>query len=264
VAVSYSKDVPSFGPPLPKKPLFLKSKEFKEFLLAKIINADNVGLRCGKFTQIRMRTRNDTIKDLVNNYSTKFNLDNCGNGVATNSMAHKFSLFNFGSIKQKKIRSKSLQMFNNNKNNDTEESKANSTNHYVDDKLAYNLSKLNGAIFWEIDFIEDFQYGLRNCCYLGMSKQNLVVVDPQQKCVLFSIGCNAVIGWTLNDNDNSFVLYFDQGECVYVRFKTRFELYNVIKRLEYFTKGCKVNTSFDICTFKKCWNWFCLNTFIRP
>jgi hypothetical protein len=37
VAIIYSKDVPSFGPPLPKNPLFYKSKEFRDFLLAKIM-----------------------------------------------------------------------------------------------------------------------------------------------------------------------------------------------------------------------------------
>ena len=42
VAVSRSKAVPTFGPPLPKKAMtFPKSKAFADFLLTKIINAEN-------------------------------------------------------------------------------------------------------------------------------------------------------------------------------------------------------------------------------
>lgn len=66
------------------------------------MNADNVGLKCEKFTQIRMRTRSGTLKDLVDSFSTKFTLDNCGNGAAnTSTISQKLGLFNFGSIKQK-------------------------------------------------------------------------------------------------------------------------------------------------------------------
>ena len=75
VAVSYSKDIPSFGPPLPKNPRFIKGHEFKEFILSKIINSDNAGLKCEKFIQLRMRARNGVLKDLALNYTTKTNLD---------------------------------------------------------------------------------------------------------------------------------------------------------------------------------------------
>ncbi len=75
VAVSYSKDIPSFGPPLPKNPRFIKGHEFKEFILSKIINGDNAGLKCEKFIQMRMRARNGVLKDLALNYTTKTNLD---------------------------------------------------------------------------------------------------------------------------------------------------------------------------------------------
>lgn len=108
-----------------------------------------------------------------------------------------------------------------------------------DESNAITLFKMNGSIFWNIEMIEDFQYLLKNCCLLGISKHNIVVVDAQQKCVLFSIGCNAVIGWTLNENENSFVLYFDLGECVNIKLRNKSELNAVVKRLEFFTKGCK-------------------------
>ena len=226
VAISYSKDIPYFGPALPKNPLFFKSKEFREFLLAKIVNADNVGLKCEKFTQIRMRTRNGILKDLVDSYSTKFTLDNCSNGSNTGLISQKLGFFNFGSINKKKLRSKSCQAFN-------------ASFSSEDEANAIRLCKLNGAIFWNIDVVEDFQYLIRNCCILGISKQTIVIVDLQQKCVLFSIGCSAVIGWTIYENDSTLILYFDLGECISIKLKTKSDLYAVIKRLEHLTKGCK-------------------------
>ncbi len=241
IAISCSQDIPSFGPPLPKNPLFLKSKEFREFLLAKIINADNVGLKCEKFTQIRMRTRNGTLKDLAGMYATKFTMENCANGMVLNSglnnIGHRLAMFNFSSMKHKKLRSKSLQAFtssliNGNSNGSLPVSE--------DQKLAASLLKLNGAILWELELVEDFYYSLKNCCMLGISKHSVIIVDMEQRCVLFSIGANAVIGWTQNDADNSLVLYFDVGECINMKFKIHGDLVGVLKRLEFFTKGCRV------------------------
>jgi hypothetical protein len=238
VAVSYSKDVPSFGPPLPKNPLFVKSKEFRDFLLAKIVNADNVGLRCEKFTQIRMRNRHGILKDIVENFSSKTSIENISSGFSTNSVVQKFGLFNFGSIKQKKIRSKSLHMFNSSLINGTNDDLAN----------VINTLKLNGAVFWNIESIEDYQYKIKQITYLGISREYVVIVDPKQKTVLFSVGCNAVIGWNIHDLHSSFVLYFDQGEYITLNFRNRSEMNCVIKRLEYFTKGCKAT---DLCLEKK-------------
>lgn len=224
VAVSYSTDVPTFGPPLPKNPLFVKSKEFRDFLLAKIVNADSAGLKCEKFTQIKMRAQQGTLKELAANFSSKISLANCG--TISSSVAQKFGLFNFGSVKQKKTRSKSLQMFNTLQNES-------------DETLSNSLFQLSGCIFWNIDLIEDFQYILNKNCYFGVSKQFIVAVDASKRSILLSLGCNAAIGWTLNDIDNSFLLYFDQGECVNIKFRNQSEMQQAIRRLEYFTRGCK-------------------------
>ncbi len=40
-----------------------------------VINADNAGLKCEKFTQMNMRARNGILKDLVMDYATKTSLD---------------------------------------------------------------------------------------------------------------------------------------------------------------------------------------------
>jgi len=153
VAISYSTDVPSFGPPLPKNPLFAKSKEFRDFLLAKIVNADAAGLKCEKFMHIKMRAQQGTLRELYHSHTMKkMTLANCNNA------AQKFGLFNFGSVKTKKTRSKSLQMF----------SSLLSENEKI---LAGSLALLNGCVFWNVDLIEDFQYTLDKNCYFGRVNQ---------------------------------------------------------------------------------------------
>lgn len=259
VAVSYSKDMPHFGPPLPKNPLFVKSKEFRDFLLAKIINADNAGLRCKKLVHLKLKSRHGVLGEIVAKYSTKLTLENCGsNGNGSNS--GKFVLFNFGNIKQKKIRSKSLQMFN--------AQLLASGNDSLDAVTSTSLYQLNDGLFWSLENIEDSTSQFKNCCYFGVSKQNIVVVDASKKSVIFSISCNAVIGWTVKEGaakdyslhgnksklqsaaavtqsahhqhqQHQLVLYFDQGEYVVMTMRSKQDLHQATKRLEYFTKGCR-------------------------
>ena len=185
-----------------------------------------------------MRTRNGALKDLIDNYTTKFTLENCANGLVLNTglnnLSHRLGLFSLSSIKQRKLRSKSLQAFNENILSSMSE----------EHKLATSLFKLNGTILWELELVEDFYYSLQNCCYFGISKNCVIITDVEQKCVLFSIGTNAVIGWTPNEADHTLVLYFDLGECVNMKFKSKSDLTGVVKRLEYFTKGCRVNMRF--------------------
>jgi signal-induced proliferation-associated 1 like protein 1 len=70
VAVTRSKDVPLFGPPLPENATFPRSKEFADFLLAKVINAENAAHRSEKFVTMATRTRQEYLKDLVANHCT--------------------------------------------------------------------------------------------------------------------------------------------------------------------------------------------------
>ncbi|POI31696.1 hypothetical protein CIB84_004553, partial [Bambusicola thoracicus] len=57
VSVTAREDVPSFGPPLPNPPVFQKSPEFREFLLTKLINAENACCKSDKFAKLEDRTR---------------------------------------------------------------------------------------------------------------------------------------------------------------------------------------------------------------
>ncbi|NXG73431.1 SI1L3 protein, partial [Baryphthengus martii] len=70
VAVTRSKDVPPFGPPIPPGVAFRKSDSFRDFLLAKIINAENAAHKSEKFHTMATRTRQEYLKDLAQNYVT--------------------------------------------------------------------------------------------------------------------------------------------------------------------------------------------------
>ncbi|GAB0093514.1 signal-induced proliferation-associated 1-like protein 1 [Sergentomyia squamirostris] len=70
VAVSRSKQVPVFGPPLRPGALYPKGKSFVDFILAKVINAENAAHRSEKFVTMATRTRQEYLKDIISNYST--------------------------------------------------------------------------------------------------------------------------------------------------------------------------------------------------
>ncbi|KAL3266358.1 hypothetical protein HHI36_010535 [Cryptolaemus montrouzieri] len=92
VAVSRSKDVQVFGPPIKEGAIFPKGKAFAEFLLAKVVNAENAAHRSEKFVTMATRTRQEYLKDLVENCSTHTTIDT----------GQKFSIFS--SKKKEKIR----------------------------------------------------------------------------------------------------------------------------------------------------------------
>lgn len=83
VAVSRSKEVSIFGPPLKKNGIYSKGKKFTEFLLAKVINAENAAHRSKKFATMATRTRQEYLKDLSTNYITQMPVET----------GQKFSLF---------------------------------------------------------------------------------------------------------------------------------------------------------------------------
>ncbi|XP_044731781.1 signal-induced proliferation-associated 1-like protein 1 isoform X2 [Chrysoperla carnea] len=92
VAVSRSKEVPVFGPPIKDGAKFPKSKQFADFLLAKVINAENAAHRSEKFATMATRTRQEYLKDLATNYVTASIVDT----------GQKFSIF--GGKKKEKPR----------------------------------------------------------------------------------------------------------------------------------------------------------------
>ena len=72
---SRSKSVPMFGPAIPNEGRFRKSKNFVDFLLTKIINAENAAHRSDKFVSMALRTRQELLKDLATNYVTQTTIE---------------------------------------------------------------------------------------------------------------------------------------------------------------------------------------------
>merc|ERR1719319_335943 len=62
IAVTRSKNVPMFGPPIPTGALFPKGPAFAKFLLTKIINAENAAHRSDKFVSMATRTRQEYLR----------------------------------------------------------------------------------------------------------------------------------------------------------------------------------------------------------
>lgn len=65
VQVTARDDVPFFGPTLPNPSVFARGDDFKEFLLTKLINAENACYKADKFAKLEMRTRASLLQNLV-------------------------------------------------------------------------------------------------------------------------------------------------------------------------------------------------------
>lgn len=156
VAVSRSKDVPPFGPPIPKSVTFPKSAVFRDFLLAKVINGENAAHKSEKFRAMATRTRQEYLKDLAENFVSTTTIDN----------AVKFSFINLGGKKKEKVKPR---------------------------KDAHLFSV--GAITWSVS-TRDFSQSLDVDCLLGISNEFIVLIEEESKNVVFNCSCRDVIGWT--------------------------------------------------------------------
>lgn len=54
MSVTARDDVPWFGPPLPTPAVYLRGVEFKEFLLTKLVNAENAAYKAEKFAKLEV------------------------------------------------------------------------------------------------------------------------------------------------------------------------------------------------------------------
>lgn len=57
VSVTARDDVPFFGPNFPQPAIFRADSDFKEFLLTKLINAENAAYKAHKFAKLEVRTK---------------------------------------------------------------------------------------------------------------------------------------------------------------------------------------------------------------
>ncbi|XP_063917108.1 rap1 GTPase-activating protein 1 isoform X4 [Zophobas morio] len=73
VSVTARDDVPFFGPTLPTPAVFRHGPEFKEFLLTKLINAENACYKAEKFAKLELRTRTSLLQTLTEDLREKTN-----------------------------------------------------------------------------------------------------------------------------------------------------------------------------------------------
>ncbi|MGH0117883.1 UNVERIFIED_CONTAM: hypothetical protein FKN15_003914 [Acipenser sinensis] len=156
VAVTRSKDVPPFGPPIPCGVMFRRSEVFRDFLLAKVINAENAAHKSEKFHTMATRTRQEYLKDLAENCISNTPIDSTG----------KFNLISLTSKKKEKTRARE----------------------------GAELGSL-AAITWRVSS-QDFSRAEEIDCTLGISNEFVVLIDQDTKEVVFNCFCGDVIGWT--------------------------------------------------------------------
>ncbi|KAL2082770.1 hypothetical protein ACEWY4_022588 [Coilia grayii] len=201
VAVTRSRDVPAFGPPIPEDVTFPKSGVFRDFLLAKVINAENAAHKSDKFRAMATRTRQEYLRELAERHVTSTSIDPSGKFPFI-SLAHK-----------RRERSRP----------------------YGGAEL-----RSGGAVAWPV-YAEDHQGGGGELeALLAVSAELMVLADPETKAVVFNCAVRDVIGWTLG-SPASMKVYHGRGESVALRSigNNTEDFREVVKRLEFLTKGCE-------------------------
>lgn len=129
---------------------------FRDFLLAKVINAENAAHKSEKFRAMATRTRQEYLKDLAENFVTTTTVD----------ASAKFSFITLGAKKKEKVRPRS-------------------------DAHLFSA----GAVTWPV-LARDFSQSADIQCLLGISNEFIMLVEKDAKNVVFNCSCRDVIGWT--------------------------------------------------------------------
>ncbi|TNN41162.1 Signal-induced proliferation-associated 1-like protein 3 [Liparis tanakae] len=201
VAVTRMKDVPPFGPPIPSGVTFRDPETFRNFLLAKVINAETAAHKSEKFHTMATRTRQEYLRDLAENYVSSTPLDSAG------------KLNNLISLASKK----------------RERAKA---------REGAELGAA-GAIAWRVQ-AQDFSGGGTELpCALGLSAEYVLLTDCSTKEVVFNCFCADVIGWT--PERLTLKIFYGRGDHIAVRVPEGFaqDTREVVQRLKSLTVGCE-------------------------
>uniref|UniRef100_A0A3Q3VPN0 Uncharacterized protein n=1 Tax=Mola mola TaxID=94237 RepID=A0A3Q3VPN0_MOLML len=202
VAVTRSKDMPSFGPLIPEGVTFPKSSVFRDFLLAKVINAENAAHKSHKFRAMATRTRQEYLRDLAERHSTSTPIDPSG----------KFPFISLAHKKKEKSRP------------------------YGGAEL-----RSLGAVTWPVH-VEDHSTGGELEALLAISNDFLILVDQEAKAVVFSCATKDVIGWTLSSPASLRIFYERGESVSLRSISNNTEDFKeVVKRLELLTKGCETS-----------------------
>eukprot|EP00727_Mastigamoeba_balamuthi_P005949 m51a1_g1974 putative domain-containing protein (1075) ;mRNA; r:1105937-1109935 len=69
ISIATKRGMRPFGPDLPDPPVFPKTKAFANFLLTKLLNAEQAALHSPPFSDLRTRTRQQLLEDMIRKYS---------------------------------------------------------------------------------------------------------------------------------------------------------------------------------------------------
>lgn len=182
VAVTRSKDIPLFGPLFPKGAHFPRSPALRDFLLAKVVNAENAAEKSEKFRSMATRTRQEYLKDLAENYVTTTPIDS----------STKFPLLSLGCKRKDKMKAaKGAELHS------------------------------AGALVWAVivNRGEEGEGGdLRLPCLLGVSAESVVLIERCTRRVVFNCSCRDVIGWKAvtepKDGGPCLDIFYERGESV--------------------------------------------------
>lgn len=167
MSVTRSKDVPSFGPPIPEGVTFPKSSVFRDFLLAKVINAENAAHKSHKFRAMATRTRQEYLRDLAERHTTSTPIDPSG----------KFPFISLAHKKKEKSRP------------------------YGGAEL-----RSLGAVTWPVH-TEDHSTGGEIEALLAISNDFVILLDQEAKAVVFNCATKDVISWTLSSPASLRIFY---------------------------------------------------------
>lgn len=183
MAVTRSKDIPLFGPLFPKGAHFPRSPAFRDFLLAKVVNAENAAEKSEKFRSMATRTRQEYLKDLAENYVTTTPIDS----------SNKFPLLSLGCKRKDKMKgAKGAELHS------------------------------AGALVWAVmvNRGEEEEGGgdLRLTCLLGVSAESVVLIERCTRRVVFNCSCRDVIGWKAvteaKDGGPCLDIFYERGDSV--------------------------------------------------
>ncbi|XP_022067592.1 signal-induced proliferation-associated 1-like protein 1 isoform X1 [Acanthochromis polyacanthus] len=198
VAVTRSQDVPSFGPPIPKGVIFPKSTVFRDFLLAKVINAENAAHKSDKFGAMATRTRQEYLRDLAERHVTSTPVEPTG----------KFPFISLAHKRREKVRPYS----------------------------GAELRSL-GAVTWQVH-AEDQVAGAERECLLAISNDFIILLDQEAKAVVFNCATRDVIGWSTGSPASMKIYYERGESVSLRSINNNTEDFGeVVKRLELLTKG---------------------------
>ncbi|XP_039366149.1 signal-induced proliferation-associated 1-like protein 3 isoform X3 [Mauremys reevesii] len=200
VAVTRSKDAPPFGPPIPSGGVtFRKSDIFRDFLLAKVINAENAAHKSDKFHTMATRTRQEYLKDLAENCITNTPIDSTG----------KFNLISLTSKKKEKMKARvGAEQYS------------------------------SGAIAWRVS-AQDFAQGVEIECILAISNEFIVLLDLGTKEVVFNCFCGDVIGWTPDPGTLRIFYGRGDHVSIQAADSSPEDIKEIVQRLKVMTSGCE-------------------------